>query len=88
VDPVHKRINEDAPEAELWGRSVKTSEREDWNDCFLAAGKVGIRGRVIGVDMTPEMVDKARGNARKGGNGNVEFRPGGIPTYFQQQRRT
>lgn len=47
-------------------------------DCFLAAGKVGIRGRVIGVDMTPEMVDKARGNARKGDYGNVEFRLGEI----------
>jgi arsenite methyltransferase len=46
-------------------------------DCFLAAGKVG-SGRVIGVDMTPEMVDKARQNARKGGYRNVEFRLGEI----------
>jgi arsenite methyltransferase len=47
-------------------------------DCFLAARKVGDKGRVIGVDMTPEMVDKARENARKGGFRNVEFRLGEI----------
>lgn len=47
-------------------------------DCFLAAAKVGQKGRVIGVDMTPEMIDKARENARKGGYGNVEFRLGEI----------
>jgi arsenite methyltransferase len=47
-------------------------------DCFLAAAKVGEKGRVIGVDMTPEMVDKARENARKNGYGNVEFRLGEI----------
>jgi arsenite methyltransferase len=47
-------------------------------DCFLAAGKVGELGRVIGVDMTPEMVAKARENARKGGYSNVEFRLGEI----------
>ncbi len=47
-------------------------------DCFLAAREVGPSGRVIGVDMTPEMVDKARGNARKFGYGNVEFRLGEI----------
>ena len=47
-------------------------------DCFLAAEKVGPRGRVIGVDMTPEMIDKARGNARTGGYANVEFRLGEI----------
>jgi len=47
-------------------------------DCFLAAKKVGEKGRVIGVDMTPEMIDKARGNARKGRYGNVEFRLGEI----------
>jgi len=35
-------------------------------DCFLAANAVGNDGKVIGVDMTPEMVDKARENARKG----------------------
>jgi SAM-dependent methyltransferase len=47
-------------------------------DCFLAARAVGMRGRVIGVDMTPEMVEKARENARKGGYANVEFRLGEI----------
>lgn len=47
-------------------------------DCFLAAKQVGARGRVIGVDMTPEMVAKARENARKGKFRNVEFRLGEI----------
>ncbi len=47
-------------------------------DCFLAANKVGKKGKVIGVDMTPEMLDKARGNARKGNYRNVEFRLGEI----------
>lgn len=47
-------------------------------DCFLAAREVGRSGRVIGVDMTPAMLDKARGNAKKGGYGNVEFRLGEI----------
>jgi SAM-dependent methyltransferase len=47
-------------------------------DCFLAAKKVGAKGHVIGVDMTPEMVGKARENARKGRFANVEFRLGEI----------
>ena len=47
-------------------------------DCFLAAKKVGEKGRVIGVDMTPEMIDRARDNAEKGNYGNVEFRLGEI----------
>ena len=47
-------------------------------DCFLAARKTGIDGQVIGVDMTSEMVEKARGNAEKSGYGNVEFRLGEI----------
>jgi arsenite methyltransferase len=47
-------------------------------DCFLAARQVGKGGRVIGVDMTPEMLDKARGNAKKGDITNVEFRLGEI----------
>jgi len=47
-------------------------------DCFLAANKVGKAGRVIGVDMTPEMIDKARASARKGNYKNVEFRLGEI----------
>lgn len=45
-------------------------------DAFLAARKVGPRGRVIGVDMTPEMVTRARQNAKKGRFRNVEFRLG------------
>jgi arsenite methyltransferase len=47
-------------------------------DCFLAANKVGKKGRVIGIDMTPEMIDKARENAEKGDYRNVEFRLGEI----------
>jgi SAM-dependent methyltransferase len=47
-------------------------------DCFLAARKVGRKGKVIGVDMTPEMIDKARENSRKGKYENVEFRLGEI----------
>ncbi len=47
-------------------------------DCFLAAKKVGEKGKVIGVDMTPEMIEKARGNAQKSGIENVEFRLGEI----------
>jgi SAM-dependent methyltransferase len=47
-------------------------------DCFLAARQVGARGHVIGVDMTPDMVSKARANAAKGGDTNVEFRLGEI----------
>jgi len=47
-------------------------------DCFLAANRVGENGRIIGVDMTPEMLEKARTNARKGNYGNVEFRLGEI----------
>jgi arsenite methyltransferase len=47
-------------------------------DCFLASKKVGAKGHVIGVDMTPEMLDKARNNSRKGGYKNVEFRLGEI----------
>jgi SAM-dependent methyltransferase len=47
-------------------------------DCFLASRQVGETGRVIGVDMTPEMVSRARSNARKGGFGNTDFRLGEI----------
>ena len=47
-------------------------------DCFLAAKQVGPTGRVIGVDMTPGMIDKARANAENGGYDNVEFRLGEI----------
>jgi len=47
-------------------------------DCFLAAKAVGENGRVIGVDMTLEMIEKARENARKGNYPQVEFRLGEI----------
>ena len=47
-------------------------------DCFLASRQVGKKGNVIGVDMTPDMISKARGNAEKGGYENVEFRLGEI----------
>ena len=47
-------------------------------DCFLAASRVGKRGKVIGIDMTPEMIEKARENTRKGDYENVEFRLGEI----------
>lgn len=47
-------------------------------DCFLAARAVGDTGHVIGVDMTPEMLAKARENAAKAGYINVEFRLGEI----------
>lgn len=47
-------------------------------DCFLAAERVGPSGRVIGIDMTPDMLDRARENAKKGGRTNVEFRLGEI----------
>lgn len=47
-------------------------------DCFLAAQRVGAEGRVIGVDMTPEMLDRARANAAESEHDNVEFRLGEI----------
>ncbi|NPE30259.1 arsenite methyltransferase [Methanococcoides sp. SA1] len=47
-------------------------------DCFLAAARVGKEGKVIGVDMTPEMIEKARENASSGGYANVEFKLGDI----------
>jgi arsenite methyltransferase len=47
-------------------------------DSFLAAKRVGKTGKVIGVDMTPEMLDRARENARRGKYANVEFRLGEI----------
>ena len=47
-------------------------------DAFLSARAVGPEGRVIGVDMTPEMVSKARANAEAGGYPNVDFRLGEI----------
>jgi len=47
-------------------------------DCFFAAKKVGDAGKVIGVDMTPEMLERARGSAKRLGLSNVEFREGYI----------
>ncbi len=47
-------------------------------DCFLAANKVGKKGKVIGVDMTPEMIEKANDNSKKSNYRNVEFRRGDI----------
>ena len=47
-------------------------------DCFLASSRVGKKGKVIGIDMTPEMLTRARRNAAKGGYKNVEFRQGEI----------
>jgi SAM-dependent methyltransferase len=47
-------------------------------DCFLAARQVGPTGHVIGVDMTPDMIERARGNAKKVSLANVEFRLGEI----------
>ncbi|CAM4449041.1 arsenite methyltransferase [Paenibacillus phoenicis] len=47
-------------------------------DCFLATRQVGETGKVYGVDMTPEMVSRARNNAQKNGYRNVEFRLGEI----------
>ena len=45
-------------------------------DCFIAAGQVGPEGRVVGVDMTEEMLHRSRAAATALGLGNVEFRPG------------
>jgi SAM-dependent methyltransferase len=47
-------------------------------DVFLASKKVGLNGKAIGVDMTDEMLEKAKANAKKGGFTNVEFKKGDI----------
>ena len=47
-------------------------------DCFIAANSVGRTGKVIGVDMTPAMIDRARKNSKEGNFDNVEFRLGEI----------
>jgi arsenite methyltransferase len=47
-------------------------------DVFLSANKVGASGKVIGIDMTDEMLEKARKNAKENGYTNVEFRKGDI----------
>ena len=48
------------------------------NDCFIARRETGETGKVIGIDFTPAMIDKARANAQKLGYNNVEFRQGDI----------
>ena len=48
------------------------------NDCFVARHETGVEGKVIGIDFTPEMINKARTNAEKLGFNNVEFREGDI----------
>ena len=48
------------------------------NDCFVARHETGVEGKVIGVDFTPIMIEKARANAEKLGFNNVEFREGDI----------
>ncbi len=48
------------------------------NDCFVARRSTGASGKVIGVDFTPAMIEKARANAEKMGYNNVEFRQGDI----------
>jgi len=47
-------------------------------DCFLASIRVGPKGKIIGVDMTTEMVERARANAGKGGFTNIDFRQGDL----------
>jgi len=48
------------------------------NDCFVARAETGETGKIIGIDFTPAMIDKARSNAEKLGYHNVEFRQGDI----------
>ena len=48
------------------------------NDCFIARAETGDGGKVIGIDFTPAMIDKARANADKLSFHNVEFRQGDI----------
>lgn len=48
------------------------------NDCFVARAETGVSGKVIGIDFTPAMIEKARANAEKLGFNNVEFRQGDI----------
>jgi len=57
-------------------------------DCCIAARQVGPRGRVIGVDMTADMVSRARENARKGKASNVEFRLGESEHLRSRMRRS
>lgn len=57
-------------------------------DSFLAANKVSKTGRVIGIDMTDEMLEKARKNANNANYNNVEFRKGDIEEYIPVESNT
>ncbi|HEX2614613.1 MAG TPA: arsenite methyltransferase [Nitrososphaera sp.] len=57
-------------------------------DVFLSANKVGRTGRVIGIDMTEEMLERARRNAKKEGYANVEFRKGDIEERIPVDRNS
>jgi arsenite methyltransferase len=59
-----------------WGQTVMDIGSGAGIDCLLAAQKVGPQGKIIGIDMTPVMIEKARKNAKKAGATNVEFRLG------------
>jgi arsenite methyltransferase len=48
------------------------------NDCFIARAEAGEQGKIIGIDFTPAMIEKARANAEKSGFNNIEFRQGDI----------
>src|SRR5919112_920985 len=60
------------------GETVVDLRSGGGRDVFLSANKVGVSGKVIGIDMTDEMLDKARRNAKENGYTNVEFRKGDI----------
>jgi arsenite methyltransferase len=77
-DPMLRVFGKDTIAAIQPGETVLDLGSGAGFDCFLAARQVGRAGRVIGVDMTPDMVAKARANAEKGGYSNVEFRLGEI----------
>ena len=60
------------------GDTVIDLGRGAGNDCFVARAETGANGKVLGIDFTPAMIDKARANAEKLGFNNVEFRQGDI----------
>jgi len=60
------------------GESVLDLGSGEGMDCLLAANKVGPTGKVVGVDMTPEMLNSARNKAKKNNKFNVEYRMGEI----------
>jgi len=72
------------------GETVVDLGSGDGIDAFLASKHVGDTGRVIGIDMTEDMVNKASDNAKKGGFKNVEFKLGdieNIPLLFRLLQR-